>query len=244
MPRQARHDGLPIEALIFDLDGLLVDSEPLAEVAMIEFLQRYGQVRRAEVMGKLLGRRLPEAIAIVADAYELPEPVENLVREYDEMRLEALRGRVQPMPGARQIIEFGKQAGLKMALATSGLRSHADVSLGETGLAGNFDAEATGDDVTRGKPEPDLFLLAAERIGVEPARCVVFEDAPPGVAAATAAGMRSICIPNATSQILDFPVAPTVVFPDLTAAIPWLQSQGVITQDSADRSPSLRVGKG
>ena len=110
----------PIEALIFDLDGLLVDSEPLAEVAMADFLQSYGHVRRAEVMGKLLGRRLPEAVAIVAEAYDLPGPVENLVREYDSMRLDALRGRVQPMPGARKIIEFGKRAGLKMALATSG----------------------------------------------------------------------------------------------------------------------------
>jgi HAD superfamily hydrolase (TIGR01509 family) len=219
----------PIEALIFDLDGLLVDSEPLAEIAMVEFLQRHGHVRRAEVMGKLLGRRLPEAIAIVADAYALPGPVDNLVREYDEMRLEALRGNIQPMPGARQIIEFGKQSGLKMALATSGRRSHADVSLGETGLAGSFDAEATGDDVERGKPEPDLFLLAAERIGVDPVRCVVLEDAQLGVAAAAAAGMRSICIPNAKSQMLQFPVEPTVTFPDLTAAIPWLQSHGVVT---------------
>jgi HAD superfamily hydrolase (TIGR01509 family) len=235
----------PIEALIFDLDGLLVDSEPLAEVAMVEFLERYGHAWRAEVMGKLLGRRLPEAIAIVADAYELPGPVENLVREYDEMRLEALRGRIQPMPGARQIIEFGKQAGLKMALATSGRRSHADVSLGETGLAGNFDAETTGDDVTRGKPAPDLFLLAAERIGVEPARCVVFEDAPPGVAAAAAAGMRSICIPNAKSQVLQFPVEPTVTFPDLTAAIPWLESHDVVTHslDQSDEPTSLHAGK-
>jgi HAD superfamily hydrolase (TIGR01509 family) len=236
----------PIEALIFDLDGLLVDSEPLAEIAMEEFLQRYGHARREEVMGKLLGRRLPEAISIVADAYALPGPVENLVREYDHMRLEALRGRVQPMPGARQIVEFGKQAGLKIALATSGLRSHADVSLGETGLAGSFDAEATGDDVTRGKPEPDLFLLAAKRIGVEPARCVVFEDAPQGVAAAAAAGMRSICIPNAKSQVLQFPVEPTVTFPDLTAAIPWLESQGVVThaQNPSAEPTSLQAAEG
>jgi HAD superfamily hydrolase (TIGR01509 family) len=231
----------PIKALIFDMDGLLVDSEPLAEVAMVDFLRRYGHERRAEVMGKLLGRRLPEAVAIVAEAYELPGPVDALILEYDTMRLDALRGRIQPMPGAHEIIAFAKQAGLKLALATSGQRSHADVSLAETGLAGSFAAEATGDDVERGKPAPDLFLLAAKRIGVEPARCVVLEDAPPGIAAADAAGMRSICVPNVKSKRLPFPVVPTVTVPDLAAAIPWLKAHGVSNRDQTDLPSSLPV---
>jgi beta-phosphoglucomutase-like phosphatase (HAD superfamily) len=113
-------------------------------------------------------------------------------------------------------------------------------------LAGSFDAEATGDDVKRGKPEPDLFLLAAERIGIHPARCVVFEDASQGVAAAAAAGMRSICIPNAKSQVLQFPVEPTVTFSDLTAAIPWLESQGVVAQaqNPSAEPTSLQAAEG
>jgi HAD superfamily hydrolase (TIGR01509 family) len=217
----------PIEALIFDMDGLLVDSEPLAEVAMVDFLNRYGHERRTEVMGKLLGRRLPEAVAIVAEAYELPGSVDALVQEYDTLRLDALRGRVQPMPGAQEIIAFGKDKGLKLALATSGQRSHADVSLAETGLAGNFLAEVTGNDVERGKPAPDLFLLAAKRIGVDPARCVVLEDAPPGIAAAEAAGMRSICVPNEKTKLVSFPVEATVTVPDLVAAIAWLDAHDI-----------------
>ncbi len=94
-------------------------------------------------------------------------------------------------------------------------------------MAGLFDAEATGDDVERGKPAPDLFLLAASRLGVEPAACVVFEDAPLGVAAAVAAGMRVIAVPNAKSREMPFPVAPTVSLPDLTAGIAWLRARGV-----------------
>jgi HAD superfamily hydrolase (TIGR01509 family) len=217
----------PIEALIFDMDGLLVDSEPLAEVAMIDFLNRYGHERRTEVMGKLLGRRLPEAVAIVAEAYELPGPVDSLVKEYDTLRLDALRGQVQPMPGAQEIIAFARSKGLKLALATSGQRSHADVSLAETGLTGNFLAEVTGNDVERGKPAPDLFLLAAKRIGVDPARCVVLEDAPPGIAAAEAAGMRSICVPNEKTKLVPFPVEPTVTVSDLVAAIAWLGAHDI-----------------
>jgi HAD superfamily hydrolase (TIGR01509 family) len=213
--------------LIFDMDGLLVDSEPLAEAAMTAFLRRYGHEPRAEVGERLLGRRLPEALAIVREAYELGLPIEELIAVYGEMRLEALRGNVRPMPGAAEIIAFGRAGGLRLALATSGHRSHADLSLGETGLAGLFDAEATGDDVELGKPAPDLFLLAASRVGVDPAACVVFEDAPLGVVAAVAAGMRVAAVPNAKSRELPFPVRPTVLLPDLTAAIAWLREQGV-----------------
>ncbi|MEA2525235.1 MAG: hypothetical protein QOF73_2462 [Thermomicrobiales bacterium] len=220
-------DHPPIQALIFDMDGLLVDSEPLAEAAMTAFLRRYDREPRAEVAEQLLGRRLPEALAIVREAYELALPVEELIAIYGEMRLAALRGNVRAMPGAAEIIAFGRASGLRLALATSGHRTHADLSLGETGLAGLFDAEATGDDVERGKPAPDLFLLAASRVGVEPAACVVFEDAPLGVAAAVAAGMRAVAVPNAKSRSLPFPVAAEVSVPDLTAGIGWLREQGV-----------------
>src|SRR4051794_8293920 len=150
------------------MDGLLVDSEHLAEAAMTAFLQRYGHEPRAEVASQLLGRRLPEAIAIVREAYAMDLPVNELIAIYGEMRLTALRGNVKAMPGAAEIIAFGRDSGLRLALATSGHRTHADLSLGETGLANLFDGEATGDDVERGKPAPDLFLLAASRIGIDP----------------------------------------------------------------------------
>jgi len=222
----------PIQALIFDMDGLLVDSEHLAEAAMSAFLTRYGHEQRAEVAAQLLGRRLPEAIIIVREAYQMDLPVGELIAIYGEMRLSALRGKVRPMPGAAEIIAFGRAAKLRLGLATSGQRNHADLSLGETGLAGFFDGEATGDDVERGKPAPDLFLLAASRIGVNPAACVVFEDAPLGVAAGVAAGMRTVAVPNDKSRTMPFPISPEVTVPDLTAGIVWLQAQGVEVRTS------------
>jgi len=215
-----------IEAFIFDMDGLLVDSEPLAAKAMDDFLRRYGFDRRAEIHEQLLGRRLPEALAIVKAGYEMEDPLEELIARYGEMRLAALRG-VAPMPGAAEIIAFGRAAGMKLALATSGMRTHADLSLAETGLAGLFDAEVTGDEVTKGKPAPDLFLLAAERLGVDPAACIVFEDAPAGVMAAKAAEMRVVAVPSEINREHVLTHDPALVAPDLHAAIPWLREQGV-----------------
>jgi HAD superfamily hydrolase (TIGR01509 family) len=215
-----------IQALIFDMDGLLVDSEPLAYKAMDDFLTGHGLVRRDELMVQLLGRRLPEAIAIVRDAYAIELPLEQLIEQYGEMRLAALRGAVRLMPGAIEVIEFGRAAGLAIALATSGMRTHAAVSLAETGLRGMFDAEVTGDEVAHGKPAPDLFLLAAERIGVDPAGCVVFEDAPNGVIAANAAGMRVAAVP-AAGHTTAFPEAPDVVLGSLLEAPAWLATLGV-----------------
>jgi HAD superfamily hydrolase (TIGR01509 family) len=216
-----------VRALIFDMDGLLVDSEPLAALAMDMFLTNYGFERRQEVHARLLGRRLPEAIAIVRESYGMAEPLDALIEEYGELRLATLRGAVRQLPGAREVIEFGRAAGLAIGLATSGMRAHATVSLEETELAGLFDAEVTGDEVEHGKPAPDLFLLAAKRLGVPPAECVVFEDAPNGVLAAKAAGMCVAAVPAKHGHDHVFPEAPDVVLNSLVDAPAWLATLGV-----------------
>jgi HAD superfamily hydrolase (TIGR01509 family) len=215
----------PIRALIFDMDGLLVDSEPLAARALEQFLREHGHAIRPDTMARTLGRRLPEAIALLAESYALTAPLPDLVATYDRLRLAALRGNLRPMPGAAALLAFARDAGLRLALATSSLRSHADLTLTETALAGLFDAEATGDEVAHGKPAPDIFLLAARRLGVPPAHCVVLEDAPAGLAAAAAAGMRRLWVPNDATRGLPTPVPVDAELPDLLAAIPWLNDQ-------------------
>jgi HAD superfamily hydrolase (TIGR01509 family) len=222
----SKQDGNMVKALLFDMDGLLVDSEPLSAKAMDAFLLEYGLVRRDEVQVQLLGRRLPEAIAIVRDSYEMEHPLESLIERYGEMRLVALRGEVRLLPGALEVIEYGRNAGLKLALATSGMRTHAAVSLAETGLVGKFDAEVTGDEVEHGKPAPDLFLLAAKKVCVAPSECVVFEDAPNGVIAARAAGMRVAAVPAVGHKTV-FSENPDIVLGSLVEAPAWLMTLGV-----------------
>ena len=101
------------------------------------------------------------------------------------------------------------------------------VSLAEAALQGRFDVEVTGDDVQFGKPAPDLFLLAAERLGVPPQSCVVFEDAPAGLEAAARAGMRRVWVPNAHTRHLAAPVTVDARLESLAGAIDWLKAQGV-----------------
>jgi HAD superfamily hydrolase (TIGR01509 family) len=213
----------PVKALIFDMDGLLVDSEGLAATAMDRLLDDRGLARRTDVHDKLLGRRLVEALAIVRDGYEIEDEVDVLVAQYAALRTEALRGSVKPMPGALEIVERARLAGLPIALATSGMRIHVDISLGETGLAGRFDSETTGDEVSRGKPAPDLFLMAAERIGMDPEEVIVLEDSPLGVEAATNAGMRVIAVLGHPEREATFPVEPTVLVQNLFEAADWLE---------------------
>jgi HAD superfamily hydrolase (TIGR01509 family) len=216
-----------IEALIFDMDGLLVDTEHLAYAAMDAFLAKHGLERRQEIHDQMLGRRLPEAVEIIRDGYGLSHPLTDLIEDYALMRRDALIGNVVPLPGAVEIVQFGREAGLHVALASSGLKDQVLLSLSEAGLAGNFEVLVTGDDVDRGKPAPDIYLKAAKLLDIDPSVCVVFEDAPAGIASAIAAGMHAVAVPNDHSRDMPFPIAPDTTLNSLHDAIPWLERQGV-----------------
>src|SRR5919112_2499876 len=131
------------------------------------------------------------------------------------------------MAGAAEVLDWAATKGLPRALATSSSRGQAEVALTEAALMGRFEVEVTGDEVQLGKPAPDLFLLAAERLGVPPQSCVVFEDAPAGLEAAARAEMRRVWVPNAHTRHLTPPVAVDAKLESLVDAIGWLESQGV-----------------
>jgi HAD superfamily hydrolase (TIGR01509 family) len=233
---QSRHSA-PIAALVLDMDGLLVDSETVSGEALRLFLADHGHEMLPSTLEDALGRRLPEAMEVVAAAYELPGPLEELVVAFDAMRLEALRGNVVAMVGAVELLDWAAARGLPRALATSSSRGQAEVALTEAALMGRFDVEVTGDEVQFGKPAPDLFLLAAERLGVPPESCVVFEDAPAGLEAAARAGMRRVWVPNAHTRHLAAPVEVDARLESLTDAIGWLESQGAGGAGSARDQP-------
>jgi HAD superfamily hydrolase (TIGR01509 family) len=194
---------------------------------MIALLRSHNQEWRPDASRNMAGHRLPEVMEDIAATYGLTATVTELCQAFETQLMAAAQGQVAPLPGVPELIAFGRASGLKLALASSGWRHYVDAIIAEAGLAGSFDAEVTGDEVARGKPYPDPFLLAAARLDVQPEQCIVFEDAPAGVEAAVAAGMHVIAVPRGSTLHAHFPVSPHATFASLHEAMPWLAARGV-----------------
>ena len=209
--------GLP-KGAIFDQDGLLFDTEVIFEQSWIKAGEELGLPVTLELTHKLSGRGKKELAAVIAEVFQEADP-ETMVERAHHLAAETQLAMTPVMkPGVREILGFCRKHGIRTAIASSSMRHLVDHNLEVTGLAEFFDAIVTGRDVANGKPAPDIFLLAAERIGVHPSECVVFEDAFPGVRAAHAAGCRPVMIPDRTQptpEILDI----CETYPTLTDAI-------------------------
>ena len=210
-----------IDAVLFDFDGLLADSEPLQKAAWRVYLAHHGYALDEALVDRMFGLRLLESAMLVQQTLALPFPVEQIMAERDAIFLASLPGVLQPMPHAREAVAAVRARGLRTALATSGHARYIALALGELGLHAAFDVVVTGDTVPHGKPAPDIFLRAAALIDVEPRRCVVVEDAPHGIAAAKAAGMLAVAVPNDLTDGLDFSAA-DVVCSSLDEFVHWL----------------------
>lgn len=189
-----------IKAVIFDMDGVLVDSEPfICEAAMTMFRER-GLNVCAEDFRPFVGAGENRYIGGVAEKYGYALDIERDKARTYELYGQIVRGRLAPLPGVSHFIARARDLGLKLAVASSADRVKVDTNLRELGLAADtFDAVVSGLDVVRKKPDPEIFLAAADRLGVEPASCLVVEDAVNGVAAAKAAGMRCLGITTSFS---------------------------------------------
>lgn len=190
------------DAVVFDMDGVLCDSEPfICEAACRMFSDRYGVRARHEDFKPFTGMGENRFIGGVAEKYgvTLSMPADK-VDTYTRY-LELIKGRLEPLAGVVDFIAACRGAGLKLAVASSADRMKVDGNLAQIGVpAPEFDAVVTGSDVERKKPEPDIFLRAASLIGVSPSRCLVVEDAPSGVEAAARAGSACLGITSSFSD--------------------------------------------
>ncbi len=216
----------PLAGIICDMDGLLVDSEPLSVEAWRLTLLHYQVAMHPDDLREMFGLRIDATARLLIDRYALPITVDELSAEKSAEMEALIRVGLRPMPGATELIQWMEHHHVPHALATSGLRRHAEVSLAAAGFGHAFPIRVTGEDVLAPKPAPDAFLSAAQRLGLAPATCLVLEDAPHGVAAALAAGMAVIAVPNQQTQDLDFP-APTATARSLSDVERWLRSQDV-----------------
>lgn len=217
--------GAVIEAVVFDLDGLLIDSEPLQLAGWEAYLQRFGAVMTPDVLGRILGLRLVDSAVVVVEMLDLPVRAEEVVRDRDAIFLATVPGAIEAMPGARDLIERLRALGFRIGLATSGHRRYVDLALESAGLVRLFDAEVTGELVVRGKPAPDVYLRAAELLELHPSACLALEDAPIGAASASAAGMHCFVIPNHATRELTFNGVDAMLF-HLEQVIPEMDSRG------------------
>ncbi len=188
-----------LQAVIFDMDGVLCDSETfICEAACRMFAERHGRQVRPEDFIPFVGAGENRYLGGVAEKHGVALDLEPDKRRTYEIYLEIIRGRLKPLPGVRQFIAACRRRGLKLAVATSADAVKLVGNLREIHLpAETFDTCVNGLDVEHKKPDPEIFLLAAKRLGVGPARCLVVEDAPNGVRAAKAAGAK--CLALATS---------------------------------------------
>lgn len=200
------------DAVIFDLDGTLIDTESLWLTAASEILVQMSHQPDRAVFDRLVGVDLPTGARILAAAY----PGIDLV-EFD-MRLTAATDRVEGagiplMAGADELLHLLAQRGLPRAVATSSRRDRAHHKLAAAGIDHHFATVVTVDCVSRAKPAPDAYLLAADRLGVNPRACLAFEDSDPGTRAAHAAGMTVIQVPDMVSPGTDLAhfIAPSLL---------------------------------
>jgi len=188
--------------VLFDLDGVLADTEPLHWTAYREVLLELGvDVGIEEYRNRFISRGGGPEYAV--DRYRLPITADELRERKLPRYLALLRRGVQARPGARAAIER-LRGGFRTAVATNSVRGEVDLILGSLGLAPLLDTVVTREDYRAAKPAPDAYLTAAARVGLGADECVVIEDTPRGLGAALAAGMRAIAMPNELTADNDF----------------------------------------
>ncbi len=192
-------------AIIFDMDGVLVDSEPLFLNAINRLLAQEGVAPVSEVENQefLIGTTIQETWRQLKLRRPLPLPAETYMQRYDVIVREVMMQELAPQPGVRALIAACRQRGLPVAVASSSRHIWVDLKLAAIGLTGAFDLVLGGDDVTRGKPEPDIYLKAAAGLGLPPEWCIAIEDSPIGIAAAVAAGTCTIAVRTDYTRHLD-----------------------------------------
>jgi mannitol-1-/sugar-/sorbitol-6-/2-deoxyglucose-6-phosphatase len=197
MKRETAGTRQGLQAALFDLDGLLVDSEPLWHVAEIEVFGSHGVPLTAEMCTQTKGRFVSEAVLYWYERYPWESPgTDEVASEILDRVSELIDSRLELKPGARFAIAECERRGLRLAVASSAPQRIIESSLRRFGLDSHFEATCSAEHEHAGKPDPAVFLSAARRLESEPGRCVVFEDSLAGVNAAKRAGMLCVAVPE------------------------------------------------
>jgi len=194
----------PIRGVVFDLDGLLVNTEELYQHVGTELLARRGRTFDADLLDQMMGRPQQVSLQIMIDWHGLADTIEMLATETREIFASLLDTRLETMPGAIGLVDTLVQRGIPRGVATSSGPEFAHDVLGRVGLRDRFGFILTSADVIHGKPHPEIYETAAARLGTQPPSMLVFEDSENGCRAAVAAGAVVVAVPGGHSRRHDF----------------------------------------
>jgi HAD superfamily hydrolase (TIGR01509 family) len=182
------------------MDGVIIDSEPLWSKAEQQLLARRNLRSSSQLKTVMMGLDSSEAVGFLIKHYDLKESVSDVVAERNQLVADLFRQFLRPMQHALQLVRSVQAVQIKTGLVTSSPQDLVDLALSRLNITELFDLILSGDQVARGKPAPDIYLTAAEALGVSHENCLVIEDAPHGVAAAKAAGMCCLAISTSASE--------------------------------------------
>ena len=203
---------------IFDMDGTLFDTEKLYRQAWLDIAGEFGVEKNYELPTAISGTNLgEESLRIIKKFYPNIDAEAYLARVLVEVRAAAEKN-LELMAGVEEILKFFKAANVKMAVASSAPVAAIEKNLTRSNLRGYFEVLVGGDKVKRGKPAPDIFLLAAEELNLEPNDCYIFEDSFNGIRSAAASGGAAIMIPDTVQPTDDIRRICAAVFPNLNEA--------------------------
>ena len=186
-----------MKAVIFDMYGLMIDSERVTYDGYVIECGKLGLTMEEEFYKTLLGRPLPVVFEMFYDRYGRSFPMEQILKKVHAYMEERFTKEGVPVKeGLLDLLKYLKEHGYKTVVATSSNRDRVDRILDQTGLAGYFDDSICGDEVEKGKPDPDIFLKACKKAGAAPSQALVLEDSEMGIQAAASAGIPVICVPD------------------------------------------------
>ncbi len=188
-----------IQAVIFDLDGSLVDSMWIWKQIDIDYLGRFGYQLPKNLQSEIEGMSFLETALYMQKRFDIPQKVEEMIADWNRMAWDKYENQVFLKPGAAQFLQECKNRNIKLGIASSNSRELVENVIQARGLQGLFGCIMTGSDNVRGKPAPDIYLCAAKGLAVEPKYCLVFEDIVQGILAGKNAGMRVCAVEDTYS---------------------------------------------
>lgn len=185
-----------IDTVIFDMDGVIIDSEPLWEKAEIQLIQKHGKTYTNSYRKKIIGLNQKDSVNLLINTFDLNASVKEIVEQRKNILIEIYNNELKVFPGIINLLEEVRTKGYKTGLATGSPESVINFVVEKFGLQDFFSVIVSGDSATEGKPSPEIYLTTAEKLGSTPENCIAIEDSVNGVLSVKNAGMYCIAVPH------------------------------------------------